>query len=142
MALLCRPGSRKRAQHPVRPLRPSLLDVDGMDFDELADQEKAKLLSEGKLAKHGEIGGGRGRGDNVTSDRGNSAGYLAARLARDHPDLSKRTILPKSHKDHLSIHAAAVEAGIAKKPTPYQDLCRAWKRASAEERERFLEEII
>jgi hypothetical protein len=121
-------------------VRAELFRVDQVDFDEMADQEKAKLLSEGKLAEHGTNQHTRG-GNNVTSSRGNNAGYLAARLARDHPELSKRTLLPKSHKDRLSIHAAAVEAGIAKRPTPYQDLCRDWKRASPEERERFLAEI-
>jgi hypothetical protein len=41
------------------------------------------------LAKHGEIGGGHSRGDNVTSARGTSRSYLLRRLACDRPDLSR-----------------------------------------------------
>jgi hypothetical protein len=51
----------------------------------------------GKLAGHGEIGGGHtgSRGDNVTSasDRGNSATYTLRRLKRDRPELAARVVV-------------------------------------------------
>jgi hypothetical protein len=131
-----------RGEKALQLVRKELKEVDDIELDELADQEKAKLLSEGKLARHGEIGGGHaGRGDNVTSARGNNAGYLAARLARDHPELSKRTMLPKRDAEHLSIHAAAIEAGITRKPTPLEQIRRAWIKLSLTERRIFRAEI-
>ena len=46
-------------------------------------------------AKHGEIGRGRKRGDNVTSiERGNYAAYVVARLKRDRPDIAERLTIP------------------------------------------------
>jgi hypothetical protein len=134
----------QKGEAALKLVRDELMAVDGIDFDEQADQEKAKLLSEGRLARDGEIGRGRiNRSDNITpiGERGTSASYLAARLARDHPDLSKRTTLPKLHKDHLSIHAAAVEAGITRKPTALENALKAFRKLSAEERRAFLEAI-
>jgi hypothetical protein len=123
-------------------VRKELKRADGIDFDERAGEDKARLLASGKQARHGEIGGGHeNRGDNITSDRGTSAAYTAARLARDRPDLSARTILPKKDPQHLSINAAAIEAGFRKLPSPLTDLRRAWQKASEEERRTFLDEV-
>jgi hypothetical protein len=41
----------------------------------------------------------------------------------------------------LSAHAAAIEAGWRKKPTAFDTLASAWKKASAEEREQFMKLI-
>jgi hypothetical protein len=38
----------------------------------------------------------------------------------------------------ISLNAAAIRAGIRKKPTPLQQLLRAWKKASQEERTEFM----
>ena len=49
------------------------------------------------MARHGEIGRGRDRVDNVNSNKGgNSAEYLAGLLKRDHPDIAAAIItLPR-----------------------------------------------
>jgi hypothetical protein len=61
-----------------------------VDFDAQAKRDELRLHGErAPLAAHGEIGGGHGRGDYVTSvERGNTAAYLAARLRRDHPEIA------------------------------------------------------
>ena len=85
----------------------------------------------------GEIGGGHSRGDIVTSDRrGNSPTYLLKRLKRDRPDLADKVV-----RGELSAHAAAVEAGFRKKPTPLAQLRQAWAKASPDQREAFLSEV-
>jgi hypothetical protein len=38
----------------------------------------------------------------------------------------------------ISLNAAAIRAGIRKKPTPLQELLRAWKKATKEERTEFM----
>jgi hypothetical protein len=95
----------------------------------LAKEAKAK-----PLAKHG---GERKQGNNVTLVRGNKPGYLLARLARDRPDL----LGAFERGEYPSARAAAIAAGIIKPPTPYQVLCRAWEKASGEERHRFWKEV-
>jgi hypothetical protein len=50
------------------------------------------------LSKHGEIGNGRSRGDNVTSTetkRGNNPTYKIRRLKRDNPGLADKVISGK-----------------------------------------------
>jgi hypothetical protein len=135
-------SDRAQGAIALKAVREELQRVDRIDFDERADQDKHKLLANGTLAKSGDIGRGRSHSyNNIIPKQGTSASYLAARLARDHPDLSKRTLLPKSDNAHLSIHAAAVAAGIAKLSSPLADLRRAWKKASEDERSIFLSEV-
>lgn len=52
------------------------------------------------------------KGDNVTfsSDRGNEATYLSARLKRDHPEIAAKVL----RGEYRSIRAAALDAGIIK----------------------------
>ena len=80
----------------------------------------------------GEIGNGRGRGDNITSTgRGTNADYLAARIARDRPDILERM----KAGGYPSVRAAAIEAGIVKvrwaAPTDPVALARAIRRRLA-----------
>jgi len=91
-----------------------------------------------KLAKHGEVGNGR-RGDNVTSkpERGNRQSYLAARLRRDHPEIAKKV----EQGRFKSIRAAAIEAGIIKVKTPYEQLMHWWQRADDDQRQQFLHRV-
>ena len=74
--------------------------------------------------------------DNVTLKRGNSAIYTVKRIKRDHPELFQQVL-----GGGLSIHAAAVEAGIHKPPSPLKELRKWWSKASADERAAFLAEI-
>jgi hypothetical protein len=57
----------------------------------LTAQEIAADLDVTPLAKHGEIGMGRNRGDNITSsvERGASAAYLVRKLKRDAPEFAE-----------------------------------------------------
>jgi len=54
-------------------------------------------------------------------------------LAKDRPDLLDRVCAGE-----LSVNRAAIEAGIVKRPTPLDELKRAWTRASEVERGEFL----
>ena len=58
------------------------------------------------------------------------------RLKRDHPELAERVV-----NGELSANAAAIQAGFRKRPTGFDELVRAWKRASTEERARFWRSI-
>jgi len=86
--------------------------------------------------------GGKGRppknSDRVTikSKRGNSKDYLLDRLEQERPDLFERVI-----NKELATKTAAREAGLIKEPTPLELLQKAWKKASAQERQTFLKEI-
>lgn len=92
------------------------------------------------LAKHGEIGNGRkneSRGDIVTSTRrGNDTAYTIRRLARDSPEL-----LDEIEKGNLSVNAAAIKAGIRKKPTAYEIALKAAKKLSVTERKSLIKEL-
>jgi Arc/MetJ-type ribon-helix-helix transcriptional regulator len=72
-------------------------------------------------------------GDSKKLGEGNTNEYLLRRLARDHDD-----ILAMVESGELSVNAAAIRAGIRKKPTPLQELLRAWKKATKEERTEFM----
>ncbi len=63
----------------------------------------------------------------------NSNGAVLRRLARDHED-----ILEMVESGELSVNAAAIRAGIRKKPTPLSQLLKWWKKATAEEQAEFL----
>ena len=65
---------------------------------------------------------------------GNNTSYLKARLKRDAPKILSRL----QAGEFRSVRAAAIEAGIVKPATPLTLLMRAWRRASPQEREKFL----
>jgi hypothetical protein len=85
--------------------------------------------------KHGEIGNGRAsRGYNVTPTRGNSPSYLAARIARDRPDILEGMKAGK----YRSVRAAGIDAGIVKVPPLIDRAKKAFLKLSRGEREKFL----
>jgi hypothetical protein len=96
-------------------VRKELKRADGLDFDERAAEDRNRLLAHGTLGEYGTNQHSGPSNIRATKDYGTTAAYTAARLARDRPDLSARTILPKSNPQHLSIHAAAIEAGFRTK---------------------------
>jgi Arc/MetJ-type ribon-helix-helix transcriptional regulator len=63
----------------------------------------------------------------------NSNSNILRRLARDHED-----ILAMVESGELSVNAAAIRAGIRKKPTPLRQLLKWWKKATLEEQAEFL----
>jgi hypothetical protein len=81
--------------------------------------------TETALPAHGEIGRGRNRGDNVTSnERGNQAAYLVRRLKRDAPAIAEAL----ARGEYPSARAAAIAAGLPIRPTATirtDDLVRA-----------------
>jgi hypothetical protein len=100
----------------------------------------AKVAALPEAMPHAERGkmGGRGnkaRSDRTSFPRGDNDAYLAARLKRDAPDIAARI------DDYPSIRAAALAAGIIRERTPLDVLRSAWRRASPEERARFLAEV-
>jgi len=66
----------------------------------------------------------------------NSREYVLRRLRRDAPELAERVL-----NGALSLHAAAVEAGIRRRPTALDMARRAWQRLSPAERGILLAEV-
>lgn len=81
----------------------------------------------------------QGRRNDLTSTKlvevrsSNSNANVLRRLARDHED-----ILAMVESGELTVNAAAIRAGIRKKPTPLSQLLKWWKKATAEEQAEFL----
>ncbi len=75
--------------------------------------------------------------NNVTdcseSVTGNSKAYTCERLKREAPDLFEEV-----KAGRMSANAAAIQAGIRKKPTALEQLFKWWKKATDEERTEFL----
>jgi hypothetical protein len=87
-------------------------------------------------------GAGRGNkmGDNIThfrNDHGTSRSYLLRALARHAPEILERF----EQGEFKSVRAAAIAGGIIKLKTPLDNLRTAWKKASEQERQTFLEEV-
>lgn len=81
-----------------------------------------------------------GSNDNVitsTPKQGNTRAYTLDRLERERPDLFE-----KVKTKQLSANAAAIKAGFRKQPTPLDQLRKAWEKASASERKKFLKEVV
>lgn len=92
----------------------SVLEVEGVKRPTVAAaldaSSRAIQFDSNSLPKHGSIGNGRSRVDNVNSTGGNDADYLTARIARDHPEIHGRM----KAGEYKSVRAAALEAGIVK----------------------------
>lgn len=92
---------------------------------------------EAKLGRHGgdhKSERAKNQHNNIMLKRqGTDPAYLLARLDRDQPALALRV-----RSGELTAHAAAREAGIVKPVSAYQQLARAWIRATEEERAAFL----
>jgi hypothetical protein len=110
-----------------------------LDKVEALIKDDPELLTMWRRAITGQHGGDRKsvkiKTDNISLDpkHGTSRAYTLARLERERPDLYER-ILAKE----LSANAAATIAGW--RPSRLDQLRRAWRKASAEERRIFLEE--
>ena len=101
-----------------------------VDFDKQAKLDEMKLHGEREpLAQHG--GDRTEQGDNLTLvERGTSASYLAARLARDFPEIADR--LAKG--EFRSVRAAAIAAGIITPLTPLEQILKLLPKLSDDER--------
>ncbi len=67
---------------------------------------------------------------------GSGRAYTLRRLARDAPELAEAVL-----QGRLSANAAAIAAGIRRRPTPLEAMRRAWARLSERERQEFLVDI-
>ena len=100
---------------PCKDARDYLAKVRGWDGG------KASTIHEAKAAEPQPARGEQGRGRPVRSDNvrpnshGNGSSYIAARLARDHPDILERM----KRGEFRSVRAAALEAGIVKPQKTY-----------------------
>jgi hypothetical protein len=84
-----------------------------------ADQKEAPRNPNGRKGKESD--------NNVIRLRqGNDTTYTLRRLARDNPEL-----LDKIEAGELTVNAAAIQAGIRKKPTPEQQCLRGFKKSSS-----------
>lgn len=76
--------------------------------------------------------------DNVNSSKGgNDPDYLTARIARDRPDILEKM----KAGEYRSVRAAAIEAGIVKVPTPYEQTTKLLAKLSKPERKRLYEAL-
>jgi len=75
-----------------------------------------------------------GKYNNIIVNQGTSAKYLAARIARDRPDILEEMKAGK----YRSVRAAAIDAGIVKVPTSLESAQKAFLKLSKDERETFL----
>ena len=124
-AMAQRPEGLHLSSHTYKGL---MRDIDKV-LVEVAEHAEAQTLP-----KHGEIGKGRIRDYNIISNKGTSIDYLAARIARDRPDILERM----KAGDYTSVRAAAKDAGIVKDPTPLQRIQAAWKHASLEDKQKIV----
>lgn len=100
-----------------------------IDLDAAADTERDRERLKREVRKTGRPEKGN---PGLPLSKGDNA-RRAAQLAKRRPDLAARV-----RGGTMRLSAALVEAGIRKRLTPLDELRRAWKRASAEERAAFL----
>jgi len=118
----------------------------------IADEPEVAVLFEQAITRtsggpnnpHGCVGKPREEKNNLdnikvdsvpTYPTGTSSAAAIRRLAKDRPDLLEEVKAGK-----VSPHRAMVQAGFRKVPTPYEVMCRAWLKATKEERDRFMSE--
>jgi hypothetical protein len=65
--------------------------------------------------------------------KGETKAYQCERLRREAPELFEEV-----KAGRMSANAAAIKAGIRKKPAPLGQLLKWWKKATTEERKEFL----
>lgn len=100
-------------------------------------QQAAMEAVEARPAKGGRPKKGSGPLPSVPKGS-ESAARLAARIARDAPQVHERM----KAGEFRSVRAAAREAGIVRDPTGLELLRKAWKRATPDERAAFLSSVI
>ena len=112
-------------------------------------EEQIEEAKNGKvIAKHGEIGNGRSRGDNITStQRGTSVEYLMAVMVRNARSGDKKAIAALEGLETgrlTSVRQAAIKCGIVKPNGSDKDRCPIqrikmyWKRANEYQRNELL----
>jgi hypothetical protein len=119
----------------IQKIREGVAILEGIGLDHFTVEQAVEvaLRKQGRPTKgeQKEIG-------KPTSGRfsyGGNPEYIIARLKRD----ERVDLLDRIESGDLSPNAAAIEAGYRKRPTPLDTLQRAWRKASDDERQSFLE---
>jgi hypothetical protein len=104
-----------------------------------ADPAVAPLAEPGNPTGNNQYSGGEESLSDKGSSRGygTSAEYLVRRLKRDAPEVAQAL----ARGEYPSARAAGVAAGIVKLPTALDELRRAWKKATAEDRAEFARSV-
>jgi len=102
--------------------------VTAVSLDDIS--EKIAAAKANPLAEHGNQEGennsrNKDRVGNTKSDNGTTVDYTLRRLARDCPEM-----LDRIEAGELSVNAAAIAAGIRKKPTPEEVCVKAFGKVS------------
>lgn len=108
----------------------------GFEVPDQAIPEPVAVATGAALTKYGTNQYTRGDSIRNSIKGGTNIVYTLARLRRDRPDLAAQVETGK-----LSANAAAIQAGFRKQATPLDQLRRAWKKASTEERDIFRSEL-
>jgi predicted transcriptional regulator len=85
----------------------------------------------------GPADGGRPKGTKLVPLSKGGNDRLAARLKRDHPAIAEAA----ARGEYRSMRAAGIAAGIVRVPSVYDQLVKSWRKATEDERERFLADI-
>jgi hypothetical protein len=124
----------EQTHHYVTKYAPELIDKTWGEARQRAAIATAEVM--GKAPVAGAPKGGTPSHRLRLPTGSNSVARLAARLKRDAPEIAAAV----ERGEYPSMRAAAIAAGIIKPPTPYQVLCRAYKKASPADQQRFCEE--
>jgi hypothetical protein len=113
----------------------------GGDMDALDLLDKATMRKDGRPEKiTNDDAGETVYNVNSSNERarpmGNSRGYALRRLRTHRPDIHARVLTGE-----LSPHRGMIEAGFLRQPTPLDELRRAWKKASDDERVQFFQQL-
>ena len=138
---------------PLRGLGEKLSDIERLIADDAESLVRLReLVVAGKGAPDGNSNASKGKetkADNISicsdlftpavpakkkADAGTSRAYTLVRLKNERPDLFEKVVAKE-----LTANRAAIEAGWRKVDSPFDELQRAWKKASQEEQRRFLE---
>jgi hypothetical protein len=113
------------------------LNTNGMERPVPLAEAIAKVEAMAELPEHGEIGKGRVRVDNINSKvkGGTDTEYTLRRLKRDAPEL-----LEAIKRGELSVNAAAIKAGIRKRPSQAEICVKAFRKA--DDKLAILEQMI
>lgn len=112
--------------------------IEESDGDKLVATVASEVMARTVASpRNGEIGNGRSPDNIRPTQHGTSAEYLAGRIKRDRPDIARAV----ERGEYRSIRQAALAAGIVREKSTIDRLLSAWRKATPDEREDFLDQI-
>jgi hypothetical protein len=137
--------------HPFPTMRafcvappPHGVGFDPAVLDALADETRQMTVGEivAEVQALGEHGTNQYSNQDLdtskSSAKGTTSRYRIARLKRDHPDIAEAL----ARGEYRSVRAAAKAAGFVRELSPLDYLRRYWRKLSAEDRAKFLAEML